>query len=207
MEYLLLDENLEVVKTISGKELEKKLNGRSLTAYLMFKGSIDGYQIVENSLEFDADKYKYILSSSSKEYYASINGDFFAVSKKNSRNKKKLKLRKHKRSILVTLDGKEYNAARLIAKLFIKEYSEDKLVILKNIDKLDVSIKNLRIAEKKDIYSKAGKKGTVPIFAYENGVCVREYPSLKVASEELYFSIGKLRKILENNNKLDLGRL
>lgn len=209
MMYLLLDKNLNIIKKLSTRELKKFVNDYSYNSIKEFMldtcGIFNGMYIIEDSLEFDAQNFKFICDSERYRYFASSNGEFYSVSKVS--NKRKI-IRKyyHKGEVRVCIAGKLYNAARLIAKLFLSDYSEDKYALINGDDKFDISVQNLKMVTKSQFYKKIkdSRKNSCKIGLFENGECIKEFDSIVDTSRELHYSYANIRYHLKRETNLDV---
>lgn len=198
MKYLVLDEHLNIMKSLSTSQLEETLrkNGyKSIKTFMLDTGGIlNGVQIIEDSLEFDAKKFKHVCDSKQNRYFASSEGYFYKISKKSNR-KTKLKLKEHKGEVRVNIAGKTYNAARLIARLFMDDYSEDKIVVIGTKGKHCLATDNLQIKTRKEFYGLVRmnpQKNSNPIGLFENGKCIQKFESIGETSRKLHYSYGTI---------------
>lgn len=196
MFYLILDKHCNVVERLSTEELKKRLGSEHIGHILLLENALNnGYQIIEDSIEFDADKCKYIDSSLRNDYYATYDGNFYAVNRNNG-HKRKIKPVGKGNYKCISINGKKINIARLLAKLFIENFNEDMIVQLKK-GKRKVTVDNICCVDKHEFYKNknAGQKKKVGIFD-SNNKCIKRYDSVEEAAKGCYYHKKHMSRIL-----------
>lgn len=212
MIYLMLDKDdiTNVCGKISTKELIKELNlthSQLSTFIILNKIFRNRYILVEDTKKScKRVKDKLIMQSNSgKKYYASCNGEFYVIYK--SGNKKYvsgyIKKRGNRSMLCFKMAGKEVVAKNAIAKAFIKDYTDQEIVILKDErDIRNVSVDNIEIVKKRRYSKMTGAMSkSKQIAMYENGKLIRTFPSARKAEGYLFISRQAICDICNKKTK------
>lgn len=195
IKYLMLDKDdiTKVCGEIDKKEILKEMTLNELNNCLLYgnrfhyKGK---YILVEDedSLSKTKGVFKDIMICEGKKgiYYANRNGEFFI--KYNNGKIRHLTKCMHKGTglVQVVVGTKTYVAKTLIAKLFIKEYKSSYVVVQKNNDPFDCSVKNLLLISRKTWFEK--KKRGQPVGLFEDGKLVKKWDSARKCAKDLFCS-------------------
>jgi hypothetical protein len=92
-------------------------------------------------------------------------------------------------SIVVKLGNKNYQAKNLMAKLFIKEYKDGDVVLLRDRNIRNYAVDNLIVIDK-GLYAKrtGAMSRSQPVGLFENGKMIRKWSSARKAAKSLYCS-------------------
>lgn len=200
MFYLILDKHCNVVERLTTDELKKRLGLEHIGPVLLLENALNnGYQIVEDSVEFDADRCKYIDSSPRNDYYATCDGDFYAINKNNG-HKRKIKPVGKENYKCISINGKKINIARLLARLFFKDFNEDMIVQLKE-GKRKVTVDNICCVDKNEFYKskKSGHKKMVGIFD-NNNRCIKKYESVLDAAKGCHYHEKYMSRLINKGD-------
>ncbi|MCI9092957.1 MAG: hypothetical protein HFF36_04090 [Coprobacillus sp.] len=196
MYYLLLDDNLDVIERISTCELKKRI-GKNIQHFLLYDGILNGYQVIEDEKPTTKISCKFVTESKRYKYYASYSGNFYAVLKSNNK-KKKLKIYKHRGETVVSLDGKKYNVARILAKLFLDNFSSTQIVQIKD-KKKKVTVDNICLIDRKEHFHNMNKKS---VARYENNICVKKFNSIQEAANNYRCSNAEIINLIKRGEMI-----
>lgn len=215
MIYLMLDKDdiTNVCGKISTEELINELNmtySQLNTFILLNKVFRKRYILVEDTKKScKRVKDKLIMESNSgKRYYASYNGKFYVVYK--SGNKKYLsgyiKKRRNRSMLCFKMADKEVVAKNAMAKAFIKDYTDQEIVILKDErDIRNVSLDNIEVVRKCSYSRMTGAMSkSQKVGLYENGKIIRTFPSARKAEKYLFISRQAICDICNRKTKKPL---
>lgn len=196
MKYLLLDKEFNIVERIDSEELKKRMNKKKTIAdFLLYEGIINGLTVIEDDAVYE-DKKKFVCETKRAKYYATPNGDFYSVSKKTHK-RNLLKIHKVKGEARVNLGRKHCSVSRTLAKLFLPEFDESKIVRIKNPDK-KITVENIYIVDKEFHYKNINNR---PVGIYDNNnKLLQKFNSEKEAAEKLNCSISSISLMINREN-------
>jgi len=214
--YLMLDKKdiTNVCGRITAKEVMDELG---LKTEGQFRHFINNSEVFRNCYILVEDDHNHkkqenifktrlvLETKKGRRYYATADGKFYVIYKNGKKKYMKgfIKTSKNKKIYMVKLGPKDFNAKRLIARLFIRSYKETDAVILKDNNPRNVSIDNMIITDKR-LYSKiTGKKNTKnkEVGLYKNNELVRTFYSVREAGRKLYCSYQMVSDICNNRYK------
>lgn len=191
------DDITRVCGTITRKEfLEETGFSQSKASNFIMYGRIykDKYILVEDFHKEEVENVSILITEtpSMKRYYATKDGKVYVVYK-NGKVKYLsgyLKMNRNQSNWCVKIYDRDYVAKNLIASLFIKEYKQGDVVMLKNDkDPRKVSVDNLIVIDKATYAKMTGPMSrSKKVGLFENGKMIRTFISAREAGRKMYCS-------------------
>lgn len=190
--FLLLDENLEMVRSISLDELMKYFGvntRKKVEDKITFGHTFEGYTIVEDYDDEESDKQKNkfhwhkFYEGSRFNYYVGSDGSF--IRKNKTTNKaEQVAVYKKRKHYMVKISQKEMDACRIYVEHFVFKRKLDSFndIVICESDTYDIN--KIHIYTRSEYYK--AKSTNKKIGYYENGKLKRVYASSREAAEDLY---------------------
>lgn len=194
MQFLMLDDDLNVVGIVSSEEIAKEwgLKEKYIETYVPNR-KYKGCTIVERFFHDKPDDKpleQLIFESNGSRWYVTSECRLF----RHYKNKKvrEIVIFKRRGMYMTKINGKEINMGRVIAKAFIKpDLRENEVIYVDGKLKLE----NIHIFKKNEFQSKIARLAKVnrKVGLFENGKLVKVYHSAYDAGRDLYYSHQAIR--------------
>ena len=174
-----------VCGVITTKEILKEISEQELRNIL----TLPRHYFREDFILVEDIETKKFHESETKYYYATSLGEIYSVTKKGGVKKGIKGYSKHGERTLHLAGDREIRAKNLIAKLFIDEYKEGDVVLLKDDGYYNVSVDNLVVIPKGVYAKKTGPLSrSQAVGLFENNKLVRKWSSARKCAKSLFCS-------------------